>query len=148
MKTRLTFVLMFMLCGPAAAAAQEPDGTAIFEAQCAMCHTPPGVERAPTLETLRGRSPVAIVAALTSGIMALEGQDLTDPQRRAVAEFITGRAVGDAVGTGVGLCESTPAIGTYSAAPTGMDGARATRTSVSRRRRTPGFASTRWATSR
>jgi len=110
MKTRLTFVLMLMLCDTAAAAAQEPDGTAIFETQCAMCHTPPGVERAPMLETLRGRSPTAIVAALTSGIMALQGQDLTGPQRRAVAEFITGRAVGDAVGTGVGLCESTPAI--------------------------------------
>ena len=93
MKTRLgTFSLIFVLCGAAAAAAQQPDGTAIFEAQCAMCHTPPGVERAPTLETLRGRSPTAIVAALTSGTMALQGQDLTGPQRRAVAEFITGRA--------------------------------------------------------
>ena len=92
-------------------AAQEPDGAELFEGQCAMCHTPPGVQRAPVLETMRARSPDAIVAALTSGAMALQGQELTILERRAVAEFITGRtASGDPIGTSVGRCESTPAL--------------------------------------
>ena len=112
MKTRfVTFVLMFVLCSAARVTAQEPAGATLFEAQCAACHTPPGVPRAPTLEILRERSPGAIVAALTDGIMALQGQNLTDVQRRAVAEFITGRAVSDdAIGTSAGLCESTPTL--------------------------------------
>ena len=123
-----TFVLMFMFCGAVAAAAQGPDGAALFEAQCAMCHAPPGVLRAPLLETLRERSPEAILTALTSGTMALQGQELTILGRRAVAEFITGRAPsadaigtraesitgraasGDVIGTSVGRCESTPAM--------------------------------------
>ena len=61
---------------------------------------------------MRDRSPDAIVTALTSGTMALQGQDLTILDRRAVAEYITGRAAsGDPIGTSVGRCESTPAIG-------------------------------------
>ena len=72
-----TLVLMFVLYGAVAAAAQGPDGAALFEAQCARCHTEPGVQRAPLLEAMRDRSPDAIVTALTSGTMALQGQDLT-----------------------------------------------------------------------
>ena len=107
-----TLVLMFVLYGAVAAAAQGPDGAALFEAQCARCHTEPGVQRAPLLEAMRDRSPDAIVTALTSGTMALQGQDLTILDRRAVAEYITGRAAsGDPIGTSVGRCESTPAIG-------------------------------------
>ncbi|MCH7857414.1 MAG: PQQ-binding-like beta-propeller repeat protein [Gemmatimonadetes bacterium] len=102
---------MFVLCSAARVTAQEPAGATLFEVQCAACHTPPGVPRAPTLETLRDRAPGAIVAALTDGIMALQGQNLTDVERRAVAEFITGRAVSDdAIGTSAGLCESTPTL--------------------------------------
>ena len=107
-----TLILMFVLCGAVAAAAQGPDGAALFEAQCARCHTEPGVQRAPLLEAMRDRSPEAIVTALTSGTMALQGQDLTILDRRAVAEYITGRAAsGDPIGTSVGRSESTPAIG-------------------------------------
>ena len=112
MKTRpATFVLMFVLCGAAQAAAQEPAGATLFEVQCAACHTPPGVERAPTLEVLRERSPEAIVAALTDGVMALQGLSLSNAQRLVVAEFITGRSVSaDATVASAGLCQSTPAM--------------------------------------
>ena len=56
MKTRpVTLVLMFVFCGTVAATAQEPAGEALFEERCAMCHTPPGAARAPTLEILRER---------------------------------------------------------------------------------------------
>ena len=94
MKTRfVTFVLMFVLCSAARVTAQEPAGATLFEVQCAACHTPPGVERAPTLEVLRERSPEAIVAALTDRVMALQGLSLSNAQRLVVAELITGRSV-------------------------------------------------------
>ena len=112
MQTRpVTFVLMFVFCVTAQVAAQEPTGAALFEAQCAMCHTPPGVERAPTLEVMGQRSPEAIVAALTDGVMALQALSLSNAQRQAVAEFITGRSVSaDATVANAGLCQSTPAL--------------------------------------
>ena len=112
MQTRpVTFVLMFVFCVTAQVGAQEPTGAALFEAQCAMCHTPPGVERAPTLEVMGQRSPEAIVAALTDGVMALQALSLSNAQRQAVAEFITGRSVSaDATVASAGLCQSTPAL--------------------------------------
>ena len=112
MQTRpVTFVLMFVFCVTAQVGAQEPTGAALFEAQCAMCHTPPGVERAPTLEVMGQRSPEAIVAALTDGVMALQALSLSNAQRQAVAEFITGRSVSaDATVANAGLCQSTPAL--------------------------------------
>ena len=119
MKTRLgTLLLILVFCGDVTAAAQEPDGAALFEAQCAMCHSPPGVLRAPLLETLRQRSTEAILTALTTGTMVLQGEALTTVERRAVAEYITGRGLADdPVGTNVGQCESTPAIGDLLAGP-------------------------------
>jgi polyvinyl alcohol dehydrogenase (cytochrome) len=112
MKTRLgTFVLTMVFCGAVAATAQEPNGATLFEEQCATCHTQPGVQRAPLLEAMRDRSPDAIVAALTSGTMALQGEELTIVGRRAVAEFITGQAPsGDRVAVTVGRCASEPAM--------------------------------------
>ena len=107
----LSSVLALVLLGAVPAIAQQPDGAEVFAVQCATCHTPPGVQRAPMLETMRDRSPEAVVMALTNGTMALQGQDLTVLERHAVAEFITGRAVSaDPIGTSVGGCESTPAL--------------------------------------
>ena len=112
MMTQLgTLVLMFVAYGAVAAAAQEPDGAALFEAQCASCHTPGAVERAPTLETLRDRSPESIMTALTSGTMSVQGMALNVPGRRALAKFITGRAPAvEVVDAAIGACESTTAM--------------------------------------
>ena len=86
----LSLSLALVLAATATLGAQTPDGAALFEERCAQCHTPPGVDRAPTLEALRGRGPDAIVNALTDGLMQVEGADLTGPERRAVAVFIAG----------------------------------------------------------
>ena len=103
--------------------AQAPDGAALFEERCAMCHTPPGVDRAPTLEALRGRATEAIVNALTSGLMQVESADLTVAERRAVAVFVAGpaenadAAAGDRVDATRGACERAPGLGDPLAAP-------------------------------
>ena len=54
---------------------------------------------------MRGRSPRAIVDALTSGSMRYQGLALSGDERRAVAEFITGRRIrGTVSGATVGAC--------------------------------------------
>ena len=57
---------------------------------------------------MRQRSPEAILAALTAGGMRPQGGRLSGAERRAVAEFITGRAPGgDITGASVGRCTSS-----------------------------------------
>jgi len=54
---------------------------------------------------MRGRSPQAIIDALTSGSMKYQGLALSGAERRAVAEYITGRRLrGTVSGTTAGLC--------------------------------------------
>ena len=91
----------------AAALAQTPapvDGQAIFERACQSCHNGDD-PRAPAHDAMAGRSPQAIVDALTSGSMRYQGLALSGPERRAVAEFITGRTLSGTVsGATVGRC--------------------------------------------
>ena len=89
---------------PAAQRAAAPSGEAVFNASCVSCHS--GDDgRAPDREAMRGRSPQAIIDALTSGSMKYQGLALSGDQRRAVAEFITGRRVrGTVSGATAGMC--------------------------------------------
>jgi len=83
---------------PAATAnAQAPDGAAVFERACASCHQNPAADsRAPNRAALAQLAPETILTALTTGNMFRQGSALTDVERRAVAAFLTGRAVGTA----------------------------------------------------
>src|SRR5215510_4081244 len=92
-------------------AAQAPDGAAIFARDCVSCHDGAEGSRAPKLEVLRLRSPEAILSALTAGGMRPQGARLTGAERRAVAEFITGKTPGgDITGASVGRCTSSPPL--------------------------------------
>jgi polyvinyl alcohol dehydrogenase (cytochrome) len=73
------------------------------------CHDGAEGARAPKLEVLRQRSPEAILSALTAGGMRPQGARLTGAERRAVAEYVTGKAFGsDITGASVGRCTSSP----------------------------------------
>ena len=76
----------------AALAQSAPDGKAIFEQNCAMCHKPGGDPRAPLPEALHERPNESILVALEAGIMRSQGERLTAAERRAVAEFLSPRA--------------------------------------------------------
>ena len=92
-----------------APAASAPDGAAVFERECSMCHTGAAETRAPAPDVLRQRSPEAILSALTAGGMRPQGGRLTGAERRAVSEFLTGRSLGgDLTGSTAGRC-SAPA---------------------------------------
>ncbi len=74
-----------------ARAQQAPDGAALYKQQCATCHAE-GQTTAPTPTVMRQLTPEGVVNALTNGRMRVQGAALTDAQRRAIAQFITGRA--------------------------------------------------------
>ena len=85
--------------------AQTPDGAAIFARDCASCHDGTEGSRAPKPEILRKRSPEAILSALTAGGMRPQGGRLSGAERRAVAEFLSGRSLGgDITGAARGRC--------------------------------------------
>lgn len=71
------------------------DGAAVFTRRCASCHEGTADERAPSRAALRDRTPEQVLDALTSGVMTAQGSALTDAERRTVAEFLTGRALGN-----------------------------------------------------
>ncbi len=98
----LTLILIAVLTRPAATA--PPDGRALFESACSSCHD--GDDwRAPSREALHARSPQAILDALVAGSMRYQGLALSGDERRAVAEYLTGRKLrGTVTGTTVGTC--------------------------------------------
>jgi polyvinyl alcohol dehydrogenase (cytochrome) len=75
---------------PAAASAQAPPGQTLFETHCTTCHGGDD-PRIPSVASLRQRTPEAIVDALTTGVMRQQGTELREPERAAIAEFLTGR---------------------------------------------------------
>lgn len=90
------------------AAAQTPDGSALFASRCASCHAGSDA-RIPSVESLRQQTPEAVVETLTNGAMAAQGKDLTGEQRRAVAEYVTGRTIRTATATSSSaLCAGMP----------------------------------------
>ena len=68
----------------------------LFEARCGVCHTKPADDRTPTRESLRARTPEAILDAITTGSMAVNADGISDPQKRMLAEYITDRPLGAA----------------------------------------------------
>jgi polyvinyl alcohol dehydrogenase (cytochrome) len=73
------------------AAAQ--DGAALYKELCASCHDT-AVDRAPSREALRAMSPQRILDAMEAGPMVAMTQLRTATERRAIAEFASGRRFG------------------------------------------------------
>ena len=98
-------------------ARQAIDAAALFDRACASCHDG-GDPRAPSVDALAGRSPRAILDALTSGSMRYQGLALSGDERRALAEFLTGRTLrGTVAGTTTGLCGTRRPMGDVAAMP-------------------------------
>jgi polyvinyl alcohol dehydrogenase (cytochrome) len=94
---RIVVTALFLLTFTTSALAQAPDGAAVYQRECAACHTnPTGDSRAPSRETLRQFFPDAIVTVLTAGAMRAQGEKLSEAERRAVAEFLTDKTTAPA----------------------------------------------------
>ncbi len=99
-----------VLLDPAAPAAPPgqtalSDGAQIFQRSCASCHTGAADSRTPSLEALRSRTPQAVIEALVNGAMRPQGSRMSGAERRAVAEFVTGKTIsGTVTGAETGRC--------------------------------------------
>lgn len=120
---RPPLILLALLGATATAHAQTPDGAALFAARCANCHAASGDSRAPTAEALKARSPESIIDALTGGAMRYQGLSLSGAERRAIAEYVTGKPLGvRATDRGAGRCRGQlPATRPRSARPLTAD---------------------------
>ena len=116
----LALAALIALTAPALAKAvpQAPDGAAIFARNCASCHDGADGSRAPSPDVLKRRSPEAILSALTAGGMRPQGGRLSGAERRAVAEHLSGRALGgDITGATSGRCTAPPALADPASSP-------------------------------
>ena len=92
MKPLLSLVVIAAaLAAPRAAAAQ--DGGALYKELCSSCHDT-AVDRAPSREALRAMSPQRILESMEAGPMVAMTQLRTAQERRAIAEFASGRSFG------------------------------------------------------
>jgi polyvinyl alcohol dehydrogenase (cytochrome) len=86
-----------------------------------MSRNPAAADRAPEPSTLRQYSPERIYAALTTGVMKVHTQNLTDEEKRRVAEFMSGRPLGSAeLGDAKNManhCPGNPPLADPSVAP-------------------------------
>jgi len=106
---KLTFFTAALLVA-ANAFAQAPNGQAIYDKSCASCHQQPGADsRAPNRDGLRQFSPESILTALTTGNMFRQGYDLSDVEKKTIAEFLAGRPVGSAAPIAESARCTTPA---------------------------------------
>ncbi len=92
-----------------------PPGIGVFNQNCAACHTEQGMNmggrQIPNIATLRSLPPERIYDSLVTGKMQDQGASLSDPQKRAVATWLSGRQLVDVAGTDVnamqqGVCAS------------------------------------------
>jgi len=85
----------FLLLVPCLAAAQQPapSGAAVYKQRCAGCHEG-SLPRMPSRQALGAMSPEHIESELASFSMRRQGASLSPAERRAVAEFLTGRPTG------------------------------------------------------
>jgi polyvinyl alcohol dehydrogenase (cytochrome) len=77
----------------------------MFAARCGICHDK-GLERVPTRAMLATRTPDAVVAALSTGVMRTQAAGLTTLEMENLANFLTGRdpGPGNAEGPEKNLC--------------------------------------------
>jgi len=109
MFSRPGLALLFLFLEANAVAA--PDGGALYRKYCAACHDS-AAGRAPTTAALKSFSPEQILLALESGPMMIMGQRRTDPERRAIAEFVAAKPLGHAPAAAIpqtAYCKDDPA---------------------------------------
>ena len=72
--------------------AMAQDGGALYKEHCASCHDR-RVDRAPSLDVLRAMSPQRILEVLEFGSMVSMTHGRTTAERRAMAEFASGKSL-------------------------------------------------------
>jgi polyvinyl alcohol dehydrogenase (cytochrome) len=80
------------LCASAPLHAQTDDGATLYKRSCASCHDV-GVNRAPLADALRVMSAERVLASMETGTMVTMANNRTAAERRAIAEFVSGKSL-------------------------------------------------------
>ncbi len=105
----LISALVCLLLAWATPAAAD-DGPTLYKQLCASCHDT-GNNRAPTRDVLQALTPERVLTALESGAMLSMASGRTGVERRAIAEFVTGKSFAAPLATSPSpqaLCRATP----------------------------------------
>jgi polyvinyl alcohol dehydrogenase (cytochrome) len=90
------------------AAAEDPDGAALYKERCAACHDSGIADtRIPKREQIATRSPEAILAAMFDGAMIAQASGLNLEEGRAVARFVTGKEFSAPTTVAMPKCEGS-----------------------------------------
>ena len=80
----------FLLLAFITALAAAQDGAALYKQNCATCHDG-GMDRAPSRDALKAMSADRVLAAMETGPMISMASRRTALERRAIAEFVSGK---------------------------------------------------------
>jgi len=107
MKKALSLLLPLAL----GAAAQDPDGAALYKRHCASCHDLPSAARRPSRQDLGAMTSEAVTKAMTLGSMEHMAAKLSDAEKAAVAVFVTGKPLAASKPEAGGRCAAAaPAL--------------------------------------
>jgi polyvinyl alcohol dehydrogenase (cytochrome) len=88
----ISLLLPFLVASSFASSAIAQDGPSMYRAACASCHDA-GIDRAPNRAALMAMTPERVLASLERGSMISMAAQRSIAERRAVAEFVTGKSL-------------------------------------------------------
>src|SRR5690606_31473649 len=116
-KAGAVLVLMAGFATTYSNAAENLDGETLYSQSCAMCHTAPADDRTPRRNALASYTANSVFRALTEGVMAPQGAALSNEQKIALAEHLTGTSMQADNIAGLARCDqSMPALNLTAAA--------------------------------
>lgn len=90
---RVSFIAFVITSAPGWA----QHGAALFKTYCSRCHEAGEPQRAPSREVLTHLSPEQVVTALEKGAMTAQGAERSRAERRALAEYLSGKPLSQMV---------------------------------------------------
>jgi polyvinyl alcohol dehydrogenase (cytochrome) len=117
--SRIAFSLIVLLRSASLLHAQTPDGAELYKRTCAQCHDN-GANRAPGRDAFRAMPADRVMSAMETGSMITMANGRTAAERRAIAEFLTGKSLSNPVVTtpaSVAMCSASSPAFNASAGP-------------------------------